>query len=51
MKLLKIIGMFILAILIMGITQGITLLFDDFIKFLGIGVILSGIFYVIFAFL
>lgn len=50
MKLLKIIGMFILAILIMGVTQGITLLFDDFIKFLGIGVLLSGIFYVIFAF-
>ncbi|MDM7881270.1 type II CAAX endopeptidase family protein [Staphylococcus borealis] len=51
MKLLKIIGMFILALLIMSITQGIASIFSDLIPFLGIGAILQGLLYVIFAFL
>ena len=51
MKILKIAGMFLLALLIMVVTQGIASIFSDLIPFLGMGAILQGILYIIFAFL
>ncbi|MEM5615438.1 hypothetical protein AAHH63_02545 [Staphylococcus haemolyticus] len=50
MKILKIAGMFLLALLIMVVTQGIASIFSDLIPFLGMGAILQGILYIIFAF-
>lgn len=44
MKILKIAGMFLLALLIMVVTQGIASIFSDLIPFLGMGAILQGIF-------
>ena len=51
MKIIKIIGMFLLAIIIMGISQIISLLFDIIIPFYGIGTILSSITYILLTFL
>ena len=51
MKILKIAGMFLLALLIMVVTQGIASIFSDLIPFLGMGAILQGILYIIFCFL
>ena len=50
MKLLKIIGMLMLAIVIMGLANGIASLFDALIPFLGIGVIVMAIVYIALAF-
>ena len=50
MKILKIAGIFLLALLIMVVTQGIASIFSDLIPFLGIAAILQGILYIIFAF-
>ena len=47
MKILKIAGIFLLALLIMVVTQGIASIFSDLIPFLGIGAILQG-FYISF---
>ena len=46
----KIVGMFLLAIIIMGISQTIALLFDIIIPFYGIGTILSSITYILLTF-
>lgn len=51
MKIIKIIGMFLLAIIIMVISQTIALLFDIIIPFYGIGTILSSITYILLTFL
>ena len=51
MKILKIAAMFLLALLIMVVTKGIASIFSDLIPFLGMGAILQGILYIIFAFL
>mgnify|MGYP002715494248 FL=1 len=51
MKIIKIVGMFLLAIIIMGISQTIALLFDIIIPFYGIGTILSSITYILLTFL
>lgn len=50
MKILKIAGIFLLALLIMVVTQGIASIFSDLIPFLGIGAILHGILYIILLF-
>lgn len=50
MKILKIAGIFLLALLIMVVTQGIASIFSDLIPFLGIGAILQGILYIILLF-
>ena len=47
MKILKIAGMFLLALLIMVVTQGIASIFSDLIPFLGMGAIYKG-FYISF---
>ena len=51
MKIIKIVGMFLLAIIIMVISQTIALLFDTLIPFYGIGTILSSITYILLTFL
>ena len=50
MNIIKIISMFILAIIIMGVSQTIALVFDAFIPFYGIGTILSSITYILLTF-
>ena len=50
MKIIKIVGMFLLAIIIMVISQTIALLFDTLIPFYGIGTILSSITYILLTF-
>ena len=50
MKIIKIVGMFLLAIIIMVISQTIALLFDKLIPFYGIGTILSSITYILLTF-
>lgn len=50
MKIIKIIGMFMLAIVIMGISQTIALLFDSFLPFFGVGTLLSSITYILLTF-
>ena len=50
MNIIKIISMFILAIIIMGVSQTIALVFDAFIPFCGIGTILSSITYILLTF-
>ena len=51
MKIIKIVGMFLLAIIIMVISQTIALLFDIIIPFYGIGTILSSLTYILLTFL